>query len=130
MEENVWAGTRLSDVTMSEVHTLEAISILGMPTMGEVALRLSVKTATLTTAIDRLERKGYCVRLRSDEDRRVIRLRLTDNGRLAVRLHALFHKKLVASTVAGLSPEEEKVLAQALAHLNDFITKGRTVDGT
>src|SRR3970040_2400036 len=49
-------------------------------TLNELARHMGVTAATMSIAIDRLERKGYVVRLRDAGDRRRVHLRLTSAG--------------------------------------------------
>ena len=53
-------------------------------TANEVARRLEMDAGATTRLLDRLEAKGLIERSRSDVDRRVVQLRLTDAGRAAV----------------------------------------------
>lgn len=46
-------------------------------TSSEVAKELSITVGTLTVAINNLVKKGYVERLRSEDDRRVVKLGLT-----------------------------------------------------
>lgn len=46
-------------------------------TTSEVAKELSITVGTLTTAINKLVKKGYVERIRSEDDRRVVKLGLT-----------------------------------------------------
>ncbi|TMQ91069.1 MarR family transcriptional regulator [Actinomadura soli] len=48
---------------------------------GEVARRLLVTPATVTSVVDTLERNGHVRRERSYRDRRGVMLRITDSGR-------------------------------------------------
>lgn len=48
---------------------------------GEVAKRLAVTPATVTSVVDTLERNGHVRRERSYRDRRGVMLRITDSGR-------------------------------------------------
>ena len=48
---------------------------------GEVAKRLLVTPATITSVVDTLERNGHVRRERSYRDRRGVQLRITDTGR-------------------------------------------------
>lgn len=46
-------------------------------TSSEVAKELSITVGTLTVAINNLVKKGYVERIRSEDDRRVVKLGLT-----------------------------------------------------
>ncbi len=65
------------DLSISEIHTIEAIGLYEEKTMSEVAARLEITTGTLTTAIDKLIKKGYVERNRSETDRRIVNIKLT-----------------------------------------------------
>ncbi|MFN7135523.1 MAG: MarR family winged helix-turn-helix transcriptional regulator, partial [Myxococcales bacterium] len=48
--------------------------------VGELSRRVGVTDKTCTGLVDRLEEKGFVERVRDDEDRRVVRVRLTTRG--------------------------------------------------
>jgi DNA-binding MarR family transcriptional regulator len=52
-------------------------------TLAELSRELQVDAGALTRTLDRLEAKGLCKRERSTEDRRVVHLALTPEGRAA-----------------------------------------------
>ena len=92
-------------------------------TMSEVAQDLKITVGTLTTAINKLIKKGYVERKRIEEDRRVVLIKLTKKGKLAYRLHEKFHSDMIKKTIEGLSEEEEEVLISSLDRLNMFFKK-------
>lgn len=49
--------------------------------LGEVADGLGVPLTTASSAVERLEKKGMLVRHRTEQDRRIVRIALTDLGR-------------------------------------------------
>jgi len=57
-------------------------------TVSELAERMQLERHTVTELVDRAERAGLVARERSSEDRRVVHLRLTDEGER--RLFAAF----------------------------------------
>lgn len=61
---------------------LKVLRIIGRGDDTAVALcrHLSIHSACMTRMLDRLERKGLIVRARDDQDRRQIRLVLTEEG--------------------------------------------------
>ena len=52
--------------------------------LGEVSERMFLHTSTVSGIVDRLEVAGYLVRQRDVEDRRTVRLQLTDKGNTAI----------------------------------------------
>ena len=76
-----------SDISINDMHIIEAIGVDEPKRSGTVAALMSITLGTLTKAIDGLTRKGYVSRIRSDEDKRVVKLSLTDKGKSAFYHH-------------------------------------------
>ena len=64
-----------------EILRLLAFSRSGRLPMGTVGRRLQVHPASITSAVDRLERDGLVRRVRADGDRRRVIVELTEEGR-------------------------------------------------
>ncbi|WP_244833069.1 MarR family transcriptional regulator [Clostridium sp. BJN0001] len=121
MEENTLKKGVLKDLSITEIHTIEAIGMYSKKTMTEVAQILNITVSTLTTGVGKLIKKGYVERKRIEEDRRVVLITLTHKGRLAYRLHSRFHREMVNTSVEGLSEKEQKILFSSLKKINEFI---------
>ena len=113
------AGT-FSDISVTEIHTIEAIGMYKARAMSVVAGTLGVTVGTLSVAINNLGKKGYVERKRTDTDRRVVNIQLTRHGKLAFRIHEKFHSDMIKATIDGLTDEENAILVKSLAQLNDF----------
>ena len=123
IEENALKEGSFSDVSVTEVHTIEAIGMYNKKTMSELAKSLNITMGTLTVAVNNLVKKDYVQRFKSQDDKRIVLVGLTKKGRLLYRVHEKFHSDMVKETIKGLSDEEAEVLAAALSHLNDFLTE-------
>ncbi|WP_346886239.1 MarR family transcriptional regulator [Clostridium sp. UBA4395] len=110
----------LKDLSVTEIHTIEAIGMYHPRTMTEVANDLNITVGTLTTAITKLVKKGYVERTRGEEDRRSVMIALTRKGKLAYRVHEKFHQDMISETIKGLTDEEEEVLIKSLEKVNSF----------
>ena len=120
VEERALQNKLTRGLTISEMHTIAAVGLYESNPMNVVAARLDVTLATLTTAVAKLERKGFVQRSRSKEDRRKVLVSLTKAGRGAFRAHRLFHRDMVESALQGLTEEEERVFADALGKVKRF----------
>ena len=120
IEEQSLKDGPISDLSITEIHTLEAIGMYDQKSMSEVAQNLKITVGTLTTAINKLIKKEYVERKRIEEDRRVVLIKLTKKGKLAYRLHDKFHKDMVNTAVDGLNDKEEEVLIHSLTKINKF----------
>jgi|SRR3712207_5699602 len=120
IEQNALQQGCLKDLSVTEVHTIEAIGMYNKRTMSEIAGDLKITVGTLTTAINHLFKKGYVDRSRSEHDRRLVYIELTKKGKLAYRVHEKFHLDMIKATISGLSNEEEDTLISSLEKLNIF----------
>ena len=120
IEEFALKSAPFNDLSITEMHTIEAIGIERARTMSEVALDLKITVGTLTTAINKLIKKGYVNRRRIEEDRRVVMIELTEKGTLAYKVHEKFHEEMIEH-VLGIN--EEEVLISSLGKLDKFFQK-------
>lgn len=120
IEERAIRTGEYRDVTTNDMHVIEAIGMGDARNMTSVARELEVTTGTLTISINGLVKKGYVNRTRSEEDRRVVLISLSDKGIRAYLHHQKFHEQMIDAVIAGLSEEEQRVLEQALLKLNRF----------
>ena len=120
IEENSLKNIDLIDLSMTEIHTIEAIGIKDAKTMGEIAHDLRITVGTLTTAITKLIKKGYVERKRIEEDRRVVLVNLTSKGEEVYKVHQVFHEEMICAMLSNFSDEEEQVLSKSLEKLNTF----------
>lgn len=112
------------DITNNDMHIIEAIGVEEPRNMSVIAHRLSVTVSTLTTNVNGLEKKGYIRRERSQEDKRVVYVILTEKGKKAFYHHRDFHKKMIRAIVKDLSEEEMEILYRCLVNLNGFLEQG------
>jgi DNA-binding MarR family transcriptional regulator len=109
-----------ADISYNDMHIIEAVGIDEPRNMKTVAQKMSVTTGTLTKAMDALCEKGYVVRERSSEDKRVIHLRLTDRGRSAYYHHEQFHRQMIQNLASEMDEKETEVLIYALVKMVDY----------
>ncbi len=108
------------DVTMTEIHVIEAIRKCEPSTMGN-SKRLMITMGTLTTSVNRLVEKGYVTRTRDTNDRRVVLLDLTEKGQKVFEIHEQFHEELVNAALKDLEFRED--LVQSLESIYRFFKK-------
>lgn len=110
------------NLSITEIHTLEAIASDVEKPMNEIASKLGITLGTLTTSINNLEKKGFVKRKRSDKDRRVVLVNLTEEAHNVMEKHTSFHNNMVNDIVTELNKEEEYALMKALNNLIDYFT--------
>lgn len=120
IEEKAIRTGEYNDLTVNDMHVIEAIDTKEAKNMSSVARALSVTTGTLTISVNGLVKKGYVERVRSEEDRRVVLISLTEKGRAAHAQHKAFHQQMINAITEGLSEEEQIILERALRNANQF----------
>ena len=86
-------------------------------TVAALARVCQLDAGGMTRLLDRLEAKGLVRRERSVEDRRVVNLELTDEGRAAAQQLPAVLQGLQQSLLQGFSADEEMQLRSYLARL-------------
>ncbi len=103
-------------LTEQQYHVLRVLAEAGPGGLSCLALgeRLPTPAPDVTRLIERLRRAGLATRRRCPEDRRVVRLELTDRGRCVLRklgpALARFHR----NRLAHMSEQELDLLTQLL----------------
>lgn len=120
LEEKAVITEEFKDLTNNDMHIIEAIGLGTGNNMSTIAKKLGITVGSLTTSMNSLVNKKYAVRHRSEEDRRIVNIQLTEKGEKAYRHHANFHKKMVEAVVETLDEEEIPVLTKALDNLYQF----------
>lgn len=109
-------------ISGAQVWMLATIAEVPDITVSQLSQSLSVHISTASNLLDKLARAGLVERLRSDEDRRVVRLRLTDAGAAIVERAPKPMTGLVFDALAKL-PEDtlarlDADLASLIEHMN------------
>jgi DNA-binding MarR family transcriptional regulator len=94
----------------------------GAPIMvSELARQMYLHPATVVGILDRLEKQGLVVRVRSTEDRRVVRVELTGQGRTLVKKAPEVAQGLLVTGLERLTTKELKNIAEGLDHLVEIL---------
>lgn len=120
IEEKAIITDEFKDISNNDMHIIEAIGLDEPRNMSAVAKDLSVTVGTLTIAINNLVKKSYVKRVRSEKDRRVVLISLTEKGVKAFNHHKNFHDEMIRTTLRDLNQEQTEVLVKALTNLSGF----------
>lgn len=120
IERKALITSEFKDISVNDMHIIEAIGVEKPRNMSSVAKSLSVTVGTLTIAINSLVKKGYVHRERSEEDRRVVLISLTEKGQKANAHHMKFHEGMIQAVLEDLDEEQQSVLVKSLLNLRKF----------
>ena len=73
--------------------------------------------------MNKLVKKGYVEKTRSEQDGRQVFVKLTKMGHKVNAGHLYFHENMVRNVSAGMSEEEKEILVKAMKHLNQFFKR-------
>jgi len=113
-EESAKEQFNLSSLTLTQMHYLETISLLGNPNITEIASIMNLSKPTVKVAVDKLIERNYILKVQSDEDRRSAHIHLTEKGKLINQMHDFAHKRIAEIIKSRLSNEEEECLTRVL----------------
>lgn len=125
------AGLHRSDMTAMN-HIRQAMMLGESLGPGDVAKRMSLSPAAVTALVDRLESVGHVVRHRDVEDRRRIRLDLTDHAVVTARGMFRPMTQAMADVLEPYSDEELRLVVRALTDLTaalDQVGEGGLAQG-
>lgn len=99
---------------MREVHFVVEVGSMGAPTMSEVANRLNVTQGAVTQMATRLEKKGYVIRQKDTEDKRVTTISLTEKGKILCEEHIAYDQKEYAAVSEMLKEFSDEELEKLI----------------
>ena len=120
IEEKEIITEEFKDITNNDMHVIEAIGVDEARNMSTVSKLMSVTMGTLTIAINGLVNKGYVNRTRSEADKRVVFVSLTEKGKKAYNHHAKFHKDMIEAIVKKFDEKDIEIVVEALGNLLVF----------
>jgi MarR family transcriptional regulator, organic hydroperoxide resistance regulator len=86
-------------------------------TLNDLARHMGVTPGTMSLSIDRLEKKGYAIRLRDTADRRRVHLRLSAAGVRVRQASSVLDEPRVEALMEQLSAEDRAAAIHGLALL-------------
>jgi len=107
---------RFHEGALSLVHLnlLMLLRFNGPLTMSRLAEMLDVSVASATGIVDRMEKKGVIERRRSDEDRRVVQVYVTEKGEQVFTQMQAERQSNMLKMISKISDGDLKALLQGL----------------
>ncbi|MEO2237687.1 MarR family transcriptional regulator [Dorea sp. YH-dor226] len=122
LEEKAIITEEFKDLTNNDMHVIEAIGLGDGRNMSSIAKKLKITVGSLTTAMNSLVNKKYVERHRSEADRRVVYVKLTEKGVRAYHHHEDYHRQMTQAILDKLDEKELPVLVKTLDVLTEFFT--------
>lgn len=124
-EEDLLKHSTNIDLSINEMHLIEHVgkNKNDGKTISDLAQSLNITLPSVTVAINKLVKKGYVKKEKSNTDGRVVYVRLTDKGLRIDKIHQYFHVKMVKDISKEMTDEEKEVLIHGMEKLNGFFRK-------
>ncbi|MFC4024856.1 MarR family winged helix-turn-helix transcriptional regulator [Oceanobacillus longus] len=113
-------GMRTSDFTI-----LEALYHKGRQTIREISEAVLINTGSITYVIDKLENKGLLERSDCSEDRRVVYIQITKQGKELMDDIFPKHQKVIEEIFEDVSTEDKQVLIDVLKKIGNKWESGK-----
>jgi DNA-binding MarR family transcriptional regulator len=125
LEEKAASLTSQGDLSISELHLLEAASKDEEQgrSISALAADLEITLSSVTIAVNKLVKKGYVEKIRSEHDGRQVFVKLTKLGRKVNAGHQYFHENMVRNASEGMTEEEKEILVRSMGKLDQFFKR-------
>lgn len=110
----------LAGLSPAQASALGTVNRRDAPTLGEVAAAEQVQPPTATRLVSSLENAGLVTRVTDDVDRRVVRVKITAEGRRALERIRTLKNAYLHRRLAALVPAERE-LAETLTSLLEHL---------
>ncbi|MBK6740371.1 MAG: MarR family transcriptional regulator [Haliea sp.] len=108
---------KTTGLTTPQMLLLQCIRDKGELTIGELANQVSLSQATVTTILDRLERRNFVYRKRSEQDKRKVHAFLTEDGVAILRASPVPLQEKFAQQFSALQDWEQSMILSSLQRI-------------
>jgi DNA-binding MarR family transcriptional regulator len=109
------------ELTQGQIRALFTIDKSGEATAGELAKAAELSPASVSSMLDHLERDGIVSRQRSESDRRVVVVTLTDSGRALLDTKREAFRARGAEALAGVSDDDLLAAADVMRRMASML---------
>lgn len=110
------------ECSREEIRALILLGSAGRVIMSNLAADLGVPLSTATHTVDRLVGKGLVLRVRSEEDRRVVLVEVSDFGKELRERFRAKQRVMAKSWLEPLSPGEREIFLELMAKISQAKT--------
>ncbi|MEG1256590.1 MarR family transcriptional regulator [Clostridium sp.] len=107
----------------SHVKVICYLSHTGSSPVSQIAKDLSISKPNMTPIIDKLIEEGYVIRYEDPNDRRVLRVDITDKAQELFESRKQLAKRLLEEKMSTLSPEDLESLGSIVKQFSNIINK-------
>lgn len=98
------------DLGLQELKVIDFLGKTGPSIMRKIADHLMLAVSTITGIVDKMVQKEYVIRERTDEDRRIVNVRLTGKGHEIFQMNMNAHMEFSQGMLQALNEDEQEIL--------------------
>ena len=110
-------------VTLPQIMILHFLEIEQEAKMKDLARFMGVTMAAMTGIIDRLVKSGHCIRVYDTQDRRVIKIKLTNKGDNLVKNINESKRQMMLKIFGKISETDRQDYLRILLQIKDILLK-------
>jgi len=95
----------------------------GSMKISEISKIMGLSNSTVSGIVDRLEAQGYVKRIRSEEDRRVVNVHVTDEMSKKLMCHEDMYENLMQDALKNATKDEMNQIELGLQILSDLLRR-------
>ena len=126
LQEEVGVRLGVSELTIHQFQYIDAIFQLEEPAISEVAEKLHITKASVTTGIHKLINLGYIQKTQSNQDKRVFHVSLTEAGSKLIRVKYQALKEYGDFLRAALTVDEARQFEATLTKIVALFNQNET----
>ncbi|MFD2179672.1 MarR family winged helix-turn-helix transcriptional regulator [Veronia pacifica] len=108
-------------LTGPQLVLMKAIKELGEVTIKQLSIHTNMSQATATTILDRLEKRGFVHRVRSQIDKRKVHAHLTESGQKAMTQAPRLLQDSFISRFQNLEQWEQSLLLSSIQRISSMM---------
>ncbi|WP_052465263.1 MarR family winged helix-turn-helix transcriptional regulator [Thermotoga profunda] len=117
-------NNEIENLRAIELYVLLYVAQRGSQKMSELAQAFSMTKSNITFLVDSLEQKGFVMRSRSNEDRRVVMIELTQKGQQIYKQILSDFSKLIDKVTSQIPSQDLAVMADGFERLSKLFGMG------
>lgn len=124
-----YLNPRSSDLSVHQIFFLQFLNKRQICTPSEISQEFGVTLGAVTGFVDRLYKLGLITRTRSEEDRRLVLVSLTEKGKSLLKELSRQRADKTERLLSALGENESKQLNQALERFQTILMKLLSEEG-
>jgi DNA-binding MarR family transcriptional regulator len=111
------------DINKTQINILMLIDENKNSSMSQISQMTGIEKSSFTRSVDCLEKQGFITRNSAENDRRIIKLSLTEKGSNASALIRDDFDKYLETLISGFTAEERSEFLESLETVSKYINK-------